>query len=144
MKCAKVRERLSAFLDGELKTDEHGRIASHLESCVSCSREYEALKHLGELLYSLGAAEPPPYLWQRVERRISSPEKVSLWEQLAHRFVYAPVGVAVLIGLLIGNYLGQSIVRQFASTESESLSLSNLDDFPPGSFSDVYFYGWEE
>lgn len=144
MKCEKIRNRLSAFLDGEVKEDEYRRIASHLESCDSCSREYEELKHLGELLSNLNTVQPPPYLWHRVERKISSPEKVSVWEQIVHRFVYAPVGVAVLIGVLIGNYLGQNIAHRFVLTESEPLSLSNLDDGPPGSLSDAYFYGWEE
>lgn len=144
MRCEKVRERLSAFLDGELKEDEYRRIASHLESCDSCSHDCEELRRLRELLSHLGTVQSPPYLWERVERKISSQERTNLWERLSHRLVYAPVGVAILIGLLIGNYLGQNMSQQSVLTESELLSLNTLDDFPPGSLSDAYFGGWEE
>lgn len=144
MRCERVREKLSAFVDGELSENEHRGIASHLESCESCFREYEELKKLEVLLSNLERVDAPSYLWERIVGRISSQERVSSWEKLIHRLVYAPVGVAILIGLLIGNHLGQTVLQQFASDRAEPLSLGSLDDFPPGSFSDVYFNGWEE
>jgi len=143
MKCETIRKKLSPFLDGQLTENDSRRVASHLERCHSCSREYEELKRLRELLLHLDMVETPPYLWQRVEQRISL-EKATVWGRLSRRLVYAPVAVGVLICLFVGNYLGQNISHQFLMTEADLLNLSTLDDFPPGSFSGAYFYGWEE
>jgi anti-sigma factor (TIGR02949 family) len=143
MNCETVRKKLSPFLDGQLTENDCRRIASHLERCESCSREYDELRRLGELLLHLDTAQTPSYFWQRVERNILS-EKPSVWERFSHRLIYVPVAAAVLIGLFIGNHLGRNISHQFLVTERDFLNLSALEDFPPGSFSDAYFYGWEE
>jgi len=144
MKCREVRDRLSAFADGELEGDERKAIASHLEHCDSCSHEYGELLRLADLLSSLETVEPPPYLWQRVIQRVAKPERTTLWERVAHKFVYAPVAAAILIGVFVGNHLGETMVRTFTVEDTETLTLSSLDDCPPGSFSDVYFSAWEE
>ncbi|HHW14088.1 MAG TPA: zf-HC2 domain-containing protein, partial [Firmicutes bacterium] len=41
--CAWTRERLSAFLDGELNATEHAGVFRHLEACEACRREYAGL-----------------------------------------------------------------------------------------------------
>jgi anti-sigma factor (TIGR02949 family) len=41
--CAEIRERLSAYVDGELPPDEAVVVAEHLTSCAACAREYDAV-----------------------------------------------------------------------------------------------------
>lgn len=41
--CAWTRDRLSAFLDGELRAAEHAAVSRHLEACEACRREYAGL-----------------------------------------------------------------------------------------------------
>ena len=43
MSCETTRERLSAYVDGELPPDEAAETAEHLASCAACAREYEAM-----------------------------------------------------------------------------------------------------
>ena len=43
MSCETVRERLSAYVDGELPPGEAAEIAEHLTTCAACGREYEAV-----------------------------------------------------------------------------------------------------
>ena len=55
MSCRHCRERLSAFLDSELPTNELAEIRSHLECCAACAVEYRALSETKCALASLGA-----------------------------------------------------------------------------------------
>ncbi|HET7456106.1 MAG TPA: anti-sigma factor [Gemmatimonadaceae bacterium] len=41
--CEETRERLSAYVDGELPPDEAAAVAEHLTSCAACAREYDAV-----------------------------------------------------------------------------------------------------
>lgn len=43
MSCEATRERLSAYVDGELPPGEAAETAEHLASCAACAREYEAV-----------------------------------------------------------------------------------------------------
>jgi anti-sigma factor (TIGR02949 family) len=144
MSCEEIRKKLSAYLDGELEGSEQGVIASHLESCHLCFREYEELQRLNGVLANLDPVEAPPNLWRRVERRLSSPERVGIWQRFARRFAYAPAVAGVLVGLVVGNFFAQAVINGSLQTESNLLTVSNLEDSPPGSFSDIYFYEWEE
>jgi anti-sigma factor RsiW len=144
MSCEKIRKRLSAYLDGELKDREQGMVASHLESCHLCFQECEELRRLNAVLSKLDSVEAPPNLWRRVERRLVSRKRAGIWQRFAHRFAYAPAVAGVLIGLLVGNLFSQAVVNQSLPTESNLLTVSDLEDSPPGSFSDIYFYEWEE
>jgi anti-sigma factor RsiW len=40
-----VRDRLDAYVDGELSAGEATAVAAHLASCAGCAREYESLLH---------------------------------------------------------------------------------------------------
>ena len=144
MSCEKIREKLSGYLDGELKGGEQEMVASHLESCHLCFQEYEELRRLNVVLSNLDVVEAPPDLWRRVERRLVSPKRAGFWQHFARRFAYAPAVAGVLIGLLVGNFLAQAVINGSVPTESNLLTVSDLEDSPPGSFSDIYFYEWEE
>lgn len=55
MSCRYCRERLSAFLDAELSTEELQQVQAHLDACASCNTEYRALSETKCALASLGA-----------------------------------------------------------------------------------------
>lgn len=48
--CADVRERLSAFRDGEMPIDEQRVVRTHLSSCPTCAEDATALDSVGVLL----------------------------------------------------------------------------------------------
>jgi anti-sigma factor RsiW len=50
MTCKHARKKLSAFLDGELLSEEASRIEQHLAICPACSREARALTATYQLL----------------------------------------------------------------------------------------------
>jgi anti-sigma factor RsiW len=65
-RCAEVRERLSALLDGELQGQ--GAVRAHVATCAPCAEHLDALRALSRGLRDGLAAEPPPALRARIAR----------------------------------------------------------------------------
>jgi anti-sigma factor RsiW len=38
MTCRGIRSRMSAYIDGDLRPEEAGRVAGHLETCAACGQ----------------------------------------------------------------------------------------------------------
>lgn len=55
MSCRYCRDRLSAYLDSELNSEELAQVQGHLDSCQACFAEYRALSETKRALASLGA-----------------------------------------------------------------------------------------
>ena len=53
------RERLSAYIDGELPSAEAQQLEAHLASCAECRRELDELRQLRTLLRALPSPRPP-------------------------------------------------------------------------------------
>jgi hypothetical protein len=75
--CREWRERLGAYVLGQLSDDERAATAAHIEGCAACRAEAESLAPLAELLpkadpAQLGAAPAPPAeLADRIAARIA-------------------------------------------------------------------------
>ena len=69
--CEKIRERLDDYADGVLPEVEREEVVEHLESCVSCCEEIEALKSLvakaGQLPEGI---TPSRDLWNGIESQL--------------------------------------------------------------------------
>ncbi len=87
MNCGSVGEKLSAYLDGELRTDDAFEVRNHLASCESCSSELEQFVAMGGLVRCCEADDQAPPAWETVEnllernsaRRESLPVYWSRW-----------------------------------------------------------------
>jgi len=87
MNCAATRERLSAYVDGELPPDEAAAVAEHLTSCAACALEYEAvLKTVRTLREGLVRHRAPDVLRARV--------RAALRDQQPDGVVAAPAPIA--------------------------------------------------
>jgi len=65
-------ESLSAYLDGETRPSEAGRLEAHLAACQACSSRLEATRRLVGGLRRLRPAPPPPELPARIHGRIAA------------------------------------------------------------------------
>ena len=65
-----VKRELSAYAHGELSAGESSRVASHLEACAGCRREFEEIKHGIRLVEHLPPRTAPRSLWDGVEAGI--------------------------------------------------------------------------
>ncbi|HUX01154.1 MAG TPA: zf-HC2 domain-containing protein [Phycisphaerae bacterium] len=58
MTCERFRERISAYVDGELEAEERARFQEHLATCGSCRRELADIAALKEELDMMTFEEP--------------------------------------------------------------------------------------
>ncbi len=125
--CPEVRERLSAWLDGELAPDEAARVDRHLESCGACRRELAQLEALENALGALPAPALPPGLPERVAARLQRPRR-HWWQSMA-------LAASLVLGIVLGGTLARDFypVAQETGLSSEVVSLEAFHDFPQGS-----------
>ncbi len=71
---ARLRKRLSEYLDGSLPERERAAIDAHLPGCASCRGELLALRRTVALLRDLPPVEPPDALATRILAQISEHE----------------------------------------------------------------------
>lgn len=70
MQCRSIGERLSAYIENHLSSEEKLRIKEHLETCRNCRASLEDLKKTIQYTRGLEEMEPPPWLAQRVMDKI--------------------------------------------------------------------------
>jgi hypothetical protein len=74
MKCETVREKLTAYLDGDLEDERGGAVRGHLRSCEACQAIAHDEAALRDGLRSLPTLDPPPSLWEGVQKRLAAEE----------------------------------------------------------------------
>lgn len=133
MNCDCCKDKLSAFIDNELSSEERLLMEEHLKICPSCAREAETLNQLGVLFEGIPEETPSPAFVQTTVNKAAVIPQHSLWNKLflnislsfirsAVAFVFAPDGYDADGGRSLSSH---GYLRTF-------------DDSPPGSFADVY------
>lgn len=56
MNCVETRDKLVAYVEGLLGREESLRCQTHLETCVACQAEYQAIARLQRRLIANGRA----------------------------------------------------------------------------------------
>jgi len=87
--CKAIRNKLSAYLDGELAGFEMLDIRSHLHRCGDCEKEYEELRRLKRLISSMPEGDPGEDFAQKLKDRVFRPSHLKP----------GPVPVAMISGL---------------------------------------------
>lgn len=149
MRCEKIKEKLSAFIDNELDREKTSDIEKHLAECSDCNQELKILAKTWDSLEVWEKIEPSDNFearfWQRVrERELRQP----LFQRLFTKAIPVPTTVIILvIGLLGGIYLGNIVYpkenkvsgdESLSSGKENFLYLDNFEDFPPESVGGVY------
>jgi hypothetical protein len=139
--CARVRESLEAFVDGELTLDEQVSVQNHLRECVPCRLEASELSEIGcALRVAPATCDTPPHetgrLTNIVLERVRLEQEFSFSVQLRDvfddmHFVWAGLGATVAMVICIFASAG---VLHAASQQSPD-SLAGLIDYlaNPGS-----------
>jgi len=101
--CDVPRERLHAWLDGELSVDAALAAESHARTCAECAAEYRSAVALRQAIREASlAAAPPETLEARIRARLgregqARPRGVPAW---------AAVAAALVLGAALGTLLG--------------------------------------
>ncbi|MFQ5604946.1 MAG: anti-sigma factor family protein [bacterium] len=119
MKCQKVQNKFSDFLDDQLTEDSKLKVAAHLKSCNECSAELRALQAIVAEAATFESVPAPDTLWSRIETQLdaqheSNFSKVRNWfSEIGSRISnslpaparqLAGVAAILVIGVMIGRY----------------------------------------
>jgi len=72
MRCELSTENLSAYLDGELDSQQAQRLREHLATCSECRRQAGALSQTATLVRAVPEVDPPADLRQRAARLMAA------------------------------------------------------------------------
>jgi len=147
VRCKKVRQKLGAYLDGELKQRQKELIKEHLKKCADCRQELTFLAQLSEILKKWKEVECSDEfetnIWQSIslekEKRFSFQNALWWAEQ-----IFLPVGIAIILiagVVFLNDFLSENFSPQTFDLEEEYFTLSALDSFQdisPDSLSEVY------
>ena len=80
MDCKDMNELLTAYLDGEVTSEEREQIQAHISACSGCQKELEALaaiqRDLRQALEVTAAqAAPSPQAWAQIRQRIEAEQQ---------------------------------------------------------------------
>ena len=78
MRCKKARQKISPYIDGELKEEERALLEAHLSSCHTCHQALEEEVELWKELRFVELKEPSTLgLWSRIESNLEHEQKFS-------------------------------------------------------------------
>jgi predicted anti-sigma-YlaC factor YlaD len=87
----RVRELLSAYVDGELGTEDRRTVEDHLSGCPECRKEFEEMARFERVMGKMTFKSPPREVWELYW--------VSVYNRLERRvgWVFLSLGAIVLI-----------------------------------------------
>jgi predicted anti-sigma-YlaC factor YlaD len=153
MKCSQVKDRLSAFQDGELKLREQERVREHLQSCSGCRERYAEMENVWQALGDLKEISPEPEFYGQLVKKINEPHETRFpagFHWLYQFFSSSWATCALLfIGIIAGTFLGNIVAKsdlfpfwenQFTHSQAttEVFSLRTFDPIPPGTLGGRY------
>lgn len=154
MRCHRIQKKLAAYQDGEIAGKERERIAAHLEGCPACRSAYAELEQAWQSLEKIPEIQASAGFERRLFERINAvPEPRSRWRfpwvSWIDRLYPAPAMAAVLllVGTVLGGYLGNALVSGLASAPAQVqasragtdiVSFGVFSAAPPGTLGDGY------
>jgi predicted anti-sigma-YlaC factor YlaD len=144
MRCSEIQRKLSPYIDNEMTDPQKKEIKNHLAICENCQRDYQDLLESWELLDALPKPEPAPFLYTRIQTRLSEKSKGKQYGRLERFFVPLSATAAVIIGIVIGSIVGANgEVSNTVSTSGNGvvspIDLSAFDDMPESSLGQIYY-----
>jgi hypothetical protein len=120
MDCSFVRSNLFSYQEKLLSVEKYKKFEDHLDSCNECSLVVSEFQSVTSLIEEKKATEPNPYVSTRIIQRLES--KIDAAKNKRNPIIQRilqPVSLSFM--LLIAIVVGFSIVKQKATTYSESI-----------------------
>ncbi len=128
MECHRIEEKLSAYIENQLSSEEKMQIDEHLKTCSKCSLSLEDLKKTIAYAQGLEEIEPPPWLTQKVMDRVreEAEQKKGILQKLFYPLhIKVPVQVIATIAIAVTTiYVFKTIQPEmrFAKAPSEEIT----------------------
>lgn len=113
MKCVRVKELVSDYVDGLVSPRVREEISEHLAACPACAREVETTTRMLSAVSELGRRRVPADLWPAVQARIEERQTVRqgaftrLLAPVLRPLVALPVAAAAAAGVLLVHTMHQ-------------------------------------
>jgi|UniRef100_A0A7C3SJE3 anti-sigma factor RsiW len=140
MKCKKVQDNLSAYLDGEVPEPLSRELEAHLQTCAECQKELAWFRRLERALAALSAPAPPE-IAEKIISRLQPPAR-PWWRSLS-------LAASLILGLTLGGVLAKNsypyLLNLANGNGAEILALEDVfQDYPQDSWGRVILYTEEE
>ncbi|MGZ3495143.1 MAG: anti-sigma factor family protein, partial [Thermodesulfobacteriota bacterium] len=94
--CSSVSKLLEKYFDREVTDKERALVEGHLHGCPVCRNALKSLEGLSAFIKApveeAVQKEDFPWVWQKIEREIRSPqEKLTWWQSLRSRLDVSPL-----------------------------------------------------
>ena len=154
MHCKNLKNRLSAYLDGELDSRTSSQIALHLEECSSCKLDVENLRKVNTFWEAEEPMPTDPYFLVRLRARLREQERnlpvaFNVWRWLERALVPVTVLAGLAFGIFLGTHLTEKLYDHTGGSSKISSSYFDKDVFsaiPEGSLTAEYtsLNHWEQ
>ena len=150
--CLGYRNRLGAYLDGELSPSRSKAVSAHVARCKACRVALEDLRHLPPVMHALEAPPVPAGLADHVmalaRTRAARPQLPVTWNPLEWwRMVSAPLRLTACATVLLAFFLGVALGRGvfvFGNNQTTVAGAASMEGFewfsqtPPASLGSTY------
>ena len=137
MECREFRKMISRRIDGAVASADCGELDLHLGSCARC-RGFAEVSLAGLAIHrSVTDVDPPRSLVPSIMAALEARPGTG-WGRGWLRFaVPAAAAAAAVLGIWIGGLIRESYTPKSVESRADVLELKYLDEFPPGSLSEV-------
>ncbi len=116
MECSDIQEKLSAYIEGIISSEEKGLIDEHLEVCQKCNASLADLQKTLDYVQNLEEVEPPPWLTGKVMASVRS--EVTLKRGIFQRLFY-PLHIKLPIEAVATIFIAVATIYVFKSVQPE-------------------------
>lgn len=133
MECKDIQDKLSAYIDGVLSSEEKTLVNKHLKTCQRCREAFSELKKTVGHLKKLEEMEPPSWLSQKIMakiRKAAEPKKGILQRLFYPLHIKLPIeAVAAIFIAVTAVYLYKAIEPQkkLAQAPTEVIARNESD-----------------
>lgn len=135
MECRSIEEKLSAYLENQLSSEEKMQVAEHLMTCAKCSLSLNDLKKTVAYIQGLEEIEPPPWLAQKVMARVreEAESKKGILQKLFYPIhIKVPIEVVATIAVVVTTFYVfktiEPVVKQPGAILSEQVIVSEQEE----------------
>jgi anti-sigma factor RsiW len=110
MACELWREKLDAYIDGELPSSEASEFSKHMRECGSCAADALQRVQMKRAIASAGRRyEPSAEFREKIYRSVAKPRRSASW---LWKLVAAPAVLVLLLSLAVNWYVDREKARR--------------------------------
>lgn len=144
MECHNIEEKVSAYREGLLSSEEKIQVEGHLKACKKCTLSLKELKKTIAYTQGLEEIEPPPWITQKVMARLrEGPVQKGILRKLFYPLhIKVPIEVIATLAIVVtAFYVFKAVQPEMkpAKTPSEEVIVSEAEQDKISAFKDESF-----